>query len=385
MEVADNYKSTLDEILKLIPKHFVDKGPYSKRLYRLISSGLEYYDRTNENNMTLSILTGENMVVKASGEYYSEIIQESIKKNIKKQLHYKYYFSDDRIVEVYFGLMDAHIVNYQKYHDMMRLIISWAHICMKYAFKECSKRHNIFFYLTDFKKEMPNNNIIVLDRHHVNTGVTTRCKENNETIIYRKEEWFKVYVHEMMHAFGFDISETYRNTISTEIKKLFGIKSSMRVEEAYVETWARIINGAYASIQSSENENDFEQLFLFSMEVERLYATIKAQQVLNYMHLSYDSLITKGNRVAYSLYRERTNVFAYYILVAIFMNDPYDFMRLCNKINRKWLRFDNTIKAVKELEKYIKALHLHPDFLENIRKKYRSKNRGLRMSLIEVN
>ena len=53
MEVADNYKSTLDEILKLIPKHFVDKGPYSKRLYRLISSGLEYYDRTNENNMTL--------------------------------------------------------------------------------------------------------------------------------------------------------------------------------------------------------------------------------------------------------------------------------------------------------------------------------------------
>ena len=159
----------------------------------------------------------------------------------------------------------------------------------------------------------------------------------------------------------------------------------MRVEEAYVETWARIINGAYASIQSSENENDFEQLFLFSMEVERLYATIKAQQVLNYMHLSYDSLITKGNRVAYSLYRERTNVFAYYILVAIFMNDPYDFMRLCNKINRKWLRFDNTIKAVKELEKYIKALHLHPDFLENIRKKYRSKNRGLRMSLIEVN
>lgn len=385
MEVADNYKSTLDEILKLIPKHFVDKGPYSKRLYRLISSGLEYYDRTNENNMTLSILTGENMVVKASGEYYSEIIQESIKKNIKKQLHYKYYFSDDRIVEVYFGLMEAHIVNYQKYHDMMRLIISWAHICMKYAFKECSKRHNIFFYLTDFKKEMPNNNIIVLDRHHVNTGVTTRCKENNETIIYRKEEWFKVYVHEMMHAFGFDISETYRNTISAEIKKLFGIKSSMRVEEAYVETWARIINGAYASIQSSENENDFEQLFLFSMEVERLYATIKAQQVLNYMHLSYDSLITKGNRVAYSLYRERTNVFAYYILVAIFMNDPYDFMRLCNKINRKWLRFDNTIKAVKELEKYIKALHLHPDFLENIRKKYRSKNRGLRMSLIEVN
>lgn len=385
MEVADNYKSTLDEILKLIPKHFVDKGPYSKRLYRLISSGLEYYDRTNANNMTLSILTGENMVVKASGEYYSEIIQESIQRNIKKQLHYKYYFSDDRIMEVYFGLMDAGIVNYQKYHDMMRLIISWAHICMKYAFKECSKKHNIFFYLTDFKKEMPNNNIIVLDRHHVNTGVTTRCRENNETIIYRKEEWFKVYVHEMIHAFGFDISETYRNMISKEIKKLFDVKSSMRVEEAYVETWARIINGAYASIQSSENEEDFEQLFLFSMEVERLYAAIKAQQVLNYMHLSYDSVITKGNRVAYALYRERTNVFAYYILVAMFMNDPYDFMRHCNKTNRKWLRFDNTIKAVKELEKYIKALHLNPVFLENIRRNYRSKNRGLRMSLIEVN
>ena len=30
MEVDDEYKSTLDDILNRIPKYFIDKGPYSK-------------------------------------------------------------------------------------------------------------------------------------------------------------------------------------------------------------------------------------------------------------------------------------------------------------------------------------------------------------------
>ena len=385
MEVADSYKDTLDEILSDIPKQYIKKGPYSNRLYKLISSGLSFYDKTNENNMILSILTGNNIIMKASEPYFPEEIQEYVKKNIHKQLHYTYYFPGEKVVEVYFGLMNEHIVNYQKYHDMMRLIISWAHICMRYAFKECSRRHKIYLYLSDFKKILPNNQIVTLGQSNVNTGVTTRCSVENETIIYRQEEWFKVYIHEMMHAFGFDISDTYRNTISRSIKTLFDIRSSMKIEEAYVETWARIINGAYASIEVAEDEKDFEKLFLFTMEVERLFSVIQAQKVLGYMNLVYDNVIRGDNRIAYSLYREKSNVFAYYVLTAILMNDPYTFMQFCGRINRKWLRFDNTMKAVKELEEYIKIGYKDPSFLENIRKSYNLKNRGLRMSLIEVN
>ena len=385
MEVDDDYKSTLDDILDRIPKYYINKGPYSKRLYEIINSGLRFYDKTNSNNMKLNILTGKKIIMKASGPYFPEEVQHHIKENIHKQLHYTYYFPGDKIVEIYFGLLNEHIVNYDKYHDMMRLIISWAHVCMKYAFKHCSKRHKVYFYLSDIKKVLPNNQIVTLDYNHVNTGVTTRCQPENETIIYRKEEWFKVYIHEMMHAFGFDISDTYRRMISKDISKLFYIKSSMKIEEAYVEVWARIINGAYAAIKVADNSKDFDRLFLFTMEVERLFSVMQAQKVLSYMNLTYDIVTTPGSRIAYNLYREKTNVFSYYVLTAILMNNPYDFMKLCNNMNKKWIRFDNTIKAVKELENYIKAVYKNSDLLENIRRNYSLHNRGLRMTLIEVN
>ena len=46
---------------------------------------------------------------------------------------------------------------------MMRLVISWIHVCMKYAYKECSRRHKVYFYLSDIKKVLPENQIMTLD------------------------------------------------------------------------------------------------------------------------------------------------------------------------------------------------------------------------------
>ena len=54
-------------------------------------------------------------------------------------------------------------------------------------------------------------------------------------------------------------------------------------------------------------------------------------------------------------------------------------------MDKELIRFDNTIKAVKELESYIKNNYKNKDFLENIQTNYHLHNRGLRMTLIEVN
>ena len=385
MEVDDRYKNTLDIILKDIPKSFVKKGKHSERLYDLIRDGFDFYDSTNINNMVLSVLTEKNMIIKTASSYFPKSIQHRVQEDMKKQLHYTYYLPGDRIVNVYIGLMDNNIVNYQKYHDMMRLIISWAHICTKYSYKECSKKQNIYIYPTKLEKVLPMNEVVVLGTEHVNTAVTTRCSANNETIIYRQEEWFKVYVHEMMHSYGLDINDSYNLLINNLVKKLFNVRSSMKVAEAYVETWARIINGAYAAVMFSESKEDFEELFLFTMEVERLFSVIQAQKVLAYMNLTYNNVIERGSRLSANLYRENSNVFAYYILTAMLMNDPYTFLQFCSRINRKWIRFDNTLSAVKELENYIKLAHMDPTFIKNMETNFQVKDKGLRMSLIDVN
>ena len=45
-----------------------------------------------QNNMKLTILTGNNIEMKAAGPYFPEDVQNILKQNIHKQLHYTYYF-----------------------------------------------------------------------------------------------------------------------------------------------------------------------------------------------------------------------------------------------------------------------------------------------------
>lgn len=386
MEVSDRYKKSLNEILKIIPKQYFKKGTTSVRLYKLISSGLKFYDSTNNKNMILSVLTGKNMIYKRAGRYFPHTIQQHVRDNMKRQLHYTYYFPNEKKLDIFIGLMDDNIIDYQKYHEMMRLIISWIHIALKYSNEECSKKHEIYFYMTDFYKTLPQNEIVVLGEKNINSALTTRCSVyGNETIIYRKEEWFKVFIHEMMHAYGFDISPNYKDLIGTHIEKMFSIKTKMEIAEGYVETWARIINGAYAAYLFSEGQDDFEELFLFTMEVERIFSVIQAQKVLMYMNLTYTEILTKGSRVAEHLYREKTHAFCYYILTAALMNDPYNFMNFCSKTNNKWFKFDNTVKSIYDLTEYIKNACIDPVFMENMNMSFNIKSKGLRMSLIDVN
>ena len=53
-----------------------------------------------------------------------------------------------------------------------------------------------------------------LVQSHVNSGYTYTCKENNEIVIYREEEWLKVLIHESFHAYGLDFSSFPHGSIS---------------------------------------------------------------------------------------------------------------------------------------------------------------------------
>ena len=74
----------------------------------------------------------------------------------------------------------------------------------QYASSECVSKINIVIYLTPFKKVLPDNSIAILDVENANSAVTLACHNPGEIIIYRKEEWFKVFIHETFHSFGLD-------------------------------------------------------------------------------------------------------------------------------------------------------------------------------------
>lgn len=104
---------------------------------------------------------------------------------------------------------DNDMANYQKYAEYM---YAWLYMCIKYSSKKCANNIHIYVYHTPYYKTIPKNNTEVLGTEHINSAYTTSCVKDGEIVIYRKEEWFKVFIHETMHVYGMDFSSYNYNS-----------------------------------------------------------------------------------------------------------------------------------------------------------------------------
>jgi hypothetical protein len=251
-------------------------------------------------------------------------------------------------------------------------------------------------------KFLPNSSTSTLGESEVNTAFTLQCAPNGEMVIFRSEEWFKVFIHETFHTYGLDFNTNDSPLAKERVKALFPIDSDYNIEEAYAETWARILNCAVSSYDSLNDKKDTKTYLLymdFSLKIERLFSLYQCDKVLRFMGLTYKDLCGDGERSAYlrkNFYREKTNVFAYYILTAIFMNDYGGFLKWCATNNIAFMRFNNTHRNFDKFADFIEKEHntksLH-DGLDSVKKiGRRRKSSGVeglinttRMSIIEIN
>ena len=86
-------------------------------------------------------------------------------------------------------------------------MLVWLTIISKISSPNCSKELNIFVYFTSLKKELPESQHMILQANNVNTAFTTTCPVNSDIVIFRQEEWFKVFIHETFHNFALDFSD----------------------------------------------------------------------------------------------------------------------------------------------------------------------------------
>ena len=215
----------------------------------------------------------------------------------------------------------------------------------------------IYLYFTSLEKKIPNSNIFILDEINVNTAFTTTCPKDSEIVVFRKEEWFKVFIHETFHAYGLDFARSEVSEFKLKIKSLFPINSDFDVYEAYTETWARIINCAFSSFNAlgvDKNQNEFLSNLSFCLEIERMFALYQSIKMLGFMGLRYGDIHKKENGY---LYKENTHVFAYYIMTAIFLNDQQGFMLWCKKNNTSLLKFKSTPESFDSFATYITSVY----------------------------
>lgn len=270
----------------------------------------------------------------------------------------------NRLINVYFILTEEmkpdEIVVLHKHVHMMYM---WLYILDEYSNRKCSKTVSVYVYLTPFEKQLPNNQLVVLNTEHVNTAYTTGCKESTEIVLYRSEEWFKVFIHETFHNFGLDFSDMNLHIVNKKLKEIFNVNIEFNLYESYCEFWARTINTmlySYIPLYSTPSHTikltAFKNSFKLNMENECKHSLFQALKVLHFMDLNYNLIIDKTDNnigICNYLYKEKTSVFSYYIITSLLMNNYTEFLIWCSKNNNLLIQFK---KTPGNLESYIQFI-----------------------------
>jgi len=296
-------------------------------LYEDLLEGEKVLENLFTHNESIS-----NIRLTNNSSFFPKTIRDYIKNTPSSLYEFKSKLNE-REISINFYMFKDTVVKPHDLHKYTKMMLVWLYVCLKYSNKKCATDMVVQVYLTPFKKILPINNSIVLSPENVNTAFTMSCAADGVIVIFREEEFFKVFIHETFHAYGLDFGMNESKSLTTLLKKLFPIKSDFNVNEAYAETWARIINcGLYSffSLTNSDNNKDNFLLYMdFCLQLERLFAIYQMNKILNFMGLNYKDLYELNERSSYlreQLYKENTHVFGYYILTAIFLNNYRQFI-----------------------------------------------------------
>ena len=251
-------------------------------------------------------------------------------------------------------------------------MLVWLYIVNQYASKSCSTDVTIFVYHTSLLKMLPQSNIEVLDESHVNTAFTRTCPKKSEIVVFREEEWFKVFIHETFHNFGLDFSDMDSSSLIKTVLSIFPVNSEVNPFECYTEFWARIMNALFCSFincKDKENADEFLTNAEFFINFERMYSMFQMVKVLNFMDITYSNLYSKtriSEHIRATMYKENTNVLSYYILTTILLLNYQDFLEWCDHNNTVLIQFKKTTANLEEFAKFIQKKYKSTNMLKGI-------------------
>lgn len=245
------------------------------------------------------------------------------------------------------------------YNEYVDKILAWLYIINEYGAKRCSKKLTLFIYMTSMKKELPSNNISILNQSNVNTAFTYTCPAVSEIVVFRKEEWLKVLMHETFHNFALDFSDMNIGRFNERMLSIFKVESEVNLFEAYTEFWAEIMNSVFCSfylLQDKEQEDEFLSNCEFFINFERTYGFFQMVKTLNFMGLTYKDLYSNSEEskmLRETMYKEKSNVLAYYVITLVLMNNYQGFLSWCDTHNLSLLQFKKTTSNLEDFCKFV--------------------------------
>lgn len=336
-------------------------------------------------------------------------ITQNIKYKMKSEIILENYTINNLTISFFFYLeIPKEKIKLKSVYSLFKKVLTWLYFIYDYKLNQDNPKYNnkntgckppnklsCFFYLTNIKKTIPIDHKLILSQENANTAFTQTCSSSyNEIIIYRMEEWFKVFIHETIHTFGLDFSElssTELTNINNQLKEIFHVNIDdtntnnkifeFNLYEAYTEIWAEFINTMFIVIldpffkiysikeklnpySSEQNNKDSVSFLLYQnditknnpnkipeevllnpnkkeeftnrvtklMNIERIFSLIQANKILHYSGLFYDIDGKIDKKI--KEYKENTSIFSYYIIKGIIIDNYFDFFNWIIKWNK---------------------------------------------------
>lgn len=145
----------------------------------------------------------------------------------------------------------------------------------------------------------------ILCSDNVNSGLSVK---HELIMIWRKEEFYKVFIHELVHFFGIDfyVSDPLYKKLDALLKSKYKIIGSDKINESYTEALAIFL---HSIVYAEENNLNLDDV----MKYEIMFSHFQMAKILSYFNCeSFDDL-EKTN------IKQNTSVFSYYIIKSILM------------------------------------------------------------------
>ena len=386
MKFSKDSEIMMEGLMRKFKKYITKKNPYQQKGFDKVMKNFfkeiaiaekktEIMFKENKVKVKINEIIRNSNIKHCSllnSTYTPEEIYTYINNNVVGLIEYTCKINTRNVKFNFYLTIDKQFNELKKIELYAFRMIHWLNFIFEYANNKCSKNLTTHIYLTPMKKLLPNNQFTTLGPLHANSGVTTSCSKNGVICLYREEELFKVFIHETFHSLGLDFSDMSTTIFDKKISKLFPINSKLNIYEAYTEFWATILNCVFTSYYMSDKKvKDFLIYTEFCIAFEEYFSFIQCVKVLKFMGLVYkylydDSDLSKKAR--HYLYKEKTNIFAYYIIKTVFLFNSYYFIMWCKRNNTNMINFDKNKNNLNKLFHFISNNYKEPNFLKRIEK-----------------
>ena len=285
----------------------------------------------------------------------------------RKKCTFIHFRIDSRVFNLH--IYKIYAISKKDFDQLLKSIWMWLYIISKHPQIECVKQLEMTLAFLPHKKVFTgfdangNNSADTFDSHHVNSALTQVCQPVNRMLIYRKEECFKVFLHESFHCFGLDFSVQNNDVIHAELHRIFNLDGSIELAayESYTEFWGEIINMLFNAFFISHDFHSFSLCFEAILNLEQRFSQIQVAKIL---------LLTGTTLTDFRNLVQKTHVFEYYILKSMLLLNANSFFGWCIKTNPLFFKIRRNADFLCFIRDHLSHLqHLvSDDLLQNVKR-----------------